>query len=253
MFHLAGKTVLVTGASSGLGAHFARVVAGAGAAVVLAARRTHRLELLADELRAGGTEVLTTSMDVTEIESIKSAFASAEERFGVCDVLVNNAGVADSQAALRTSEESWDFVTDTNLKGAFFVAKEAAARMVRNKCDTGSIINICSILGERPAVGSTSYGASKSGLIHVTKTMAMELARHNIRVNALCPGYFETEMNKDYFATARGQQYIATTPSKRVGRLPELSGPLLLLASPASSFMSGSIITVDGAHLCSSL
>lgn len=252
MFNLAGKTVLVTGASSGLGAHFSRVVAGAGAAVVLAARRTDRLELLADELRAGGTEVLTTSMDVTEVESIKSAFASAEERFGVCNVLVNNAGVADSRAALRTSEESWDFVTDTNLKGAFFVAKEAAARMVRHKCG-GSIINICSILGERPAVGSTSYGASKSGLIHVTKTMAMELARHNIRVNALCPGYFETEMNRDYFATARGQQYIATTPSKRVGRLEELSGPLLLLASPASSFMSGSIIAVDGAHLCSSL
>eukprot|EP00039_Didymoeca_costata_P022712 m.347227 g.347227 ORF g.347227 m.347227 type:complete len:256 (+) comp31886_c0_seq1:23-790(+) len=252
IFSLRGKTVLVTGASSGLGAKFARIVGEAGAQVAIAARRKDRLETLKQDLERSGIPVMSTYMDVLSVDSITKAFSQVEEVFGVCNVVINNAGVADSKPAIRIEEQSWDHVLDTNLKGAFFVAKEAGKRLMRSK-QPGSIINIASILGMRPGIGHASYGSAKAGLLHLNKILALEYARHNIRVNAICPGYFLTEMNRDYFDTEKGIQYIKSTPAGRLGAADELTGPVLLLASDASSYMNGSVLAVDGGHLCSSL
>ena len=195
LFSLENRTALVTGASSGFGAHFARLLAGQGASVVLAARRLERLEALVAELEAGGARALAVGMDVTRRETVSRAFATAERHFGPVTVVANNAGVVDSQLAVDLEEDSWDYTLNTNLKGAWLVAGEAGRRMIAAEA-AGSIVNTASILGLRPAIGQASYATSKAGLVHLTRCLALEWARKDIRVNALCPGFFVTDMNR---------------------------------------------------------
>ena len=252
VFDLGGRVALVTGASSGFGAHFARVLASAGANVVLGARRLERLSALVDDINRHGGSAAAVNMDVLDGESVKFAFDFAERRFGTVDVLVNNAGVAASRRFINSTEEDWDFIVDTNLKAVWRVGRECARRLVDAE-KRGSIVNVASIVGLQPALGEAVYGAAKAGVVHLTKTMAMELLRHDIRVNALCPGYFETEMNADFFATEKGRQFIQQLPPRRLGDLEELNAPLLLLASDAGSFINGVALPVDGGHLTQSL
>lgn len=251
-FSLQGKVALVTGASSGLGAHFARTLASAGATVVAAARRKEKLQQLVEEIAADGGKAVAITMDVTSADSIAAGLEEAESHFAGVDILVNNAGVAGSRHSLKEDEANWDAIMDTNLKGAWRVAHAVANRSVAagKAC---SIINIASILGLRVGFGESSYAISKAAVVHMTKALALELARKQIRVNALCPGYFATEMNSDYLLSERGQSYLEGTTSGRMGELDELSGPLLLLASEAGSFINGAIIPVDGGHLVGSL
>jgi NAD(P)-dependent dehydrogenase (short-subunit alcohol dehydrogenase family) len=245
---LIGKTALITGASSGFGAHFAAVLSGAGASVILAARRVDALEGVAGALRKTGAAVRTLPLDVTDAASVEDASGA----MATVDVLVNNAGIVRGGAALDQTEEDWDAVLDTNLKGAFFVAR-AAAKAMRAAKRAGSIINIASILGERQAGSVLPYAASKAGVIQLTKLLALEWARYDIRVNALAPGYFDTELNRAFWATEPGKALIQRIPQRRLGQLSDLDGPLLLLASEASRFMTGSVLTVDGGHLVSGL
>jgi NAD(P)-dependent dehydrogenase (short-subunit alcohol dehydrogenase family) len=249
VYDLSGKTALVTGASSGLGAHFAAVLADRGANLVLAARRMQALQQLAAEMRlnARGT-VVAMQLDVTDPASVSRAF----ESLGGIDILVNNAGVVRSAPALEQSEAAWDEVMDTNLKGVFLVA-QAAAKAMRASGKGGSIINVASILGVRQASAVLPYGVSKAGVIQMTKVLALELARFKVRVNALVPGYFDTELNREFWSTEAGQALIRRVPQRRLGRPSDLDGPLLLLASDASSFMTGSVLAVDGGHLVSGL
>jgi len=247
IFDVTGKTALVTGASSGFGAHFAKILAQHGANVVVAARRTDRLEALVKDIINDGGQALAVPMDVTKAKSIKTAFNSAEEKFGTVEILSNNAGVADAKMAVHIDEKSWDFVLDTNLKGAWLVAQEAGLRMIAAE-KPGSIINTASILGLRAAISQASYATSKAGVVQLTRVLALEWGRKNIRVNALCPGYFITELNQDYFASDHGKAYIAGTPARRTGELSELTAPFMLLASEAGSFINGVALPVDGAH-----
>jgi len=247
MFDVTGKVALVTGASSGFGAHFAKLLATHGAKVVVAARRMDRLESLVNEINAAGGKALAAALDVTDEDSIKAAFDIAEASFGTVDIVSNNAGVADSKLAKDVTEESWDFVLDTNLKGVWMVAMEAAKRMIKAG-KPGSIVNTASMLGLRVAVSQSTYATSKAGVIHLTKSLALEWSRKNIRVNALCPGYFLTEINEEFFSTGKGQEYITTTPARRTGKLEELSAPFMLLASEAGSFVNGVALPVDGAN-----
>ncbi|MEP5569375.1 MAG: SDR family oxidoreductase [Halioglobus sp.] len=251
-FSLHGKIALVTGASSGLGAHFATVLAAAGASVAVAARRKDKLETLVDDIKRAGGIALAVTMDVTSGESVNSAVEEITESLGPIDILVNNAGVAGSRHSLKEDEANWDFVMDTNLKGAWRVAHTVASNSV-NRSRPCSIINIASILGIRVGDGLSTYAVSKAAVVQMTKAMASELARKDIRVNAICPGYFATEMNSDYLHSPTGQEYLAGTTAGRMGDVDELSGPLLLLASDAGSFMNGTAIPVDGGHLVGSL
>lgn len=251
-FSLAGRVALVTGASSGLGAHFARVLAGAGATVIIGARRVDRLQALQTELAGDGAEVLALALDVTAADSVDKALDAVEARYGAVTILVNNAGVADSRHSLKVDEASWDYIMDTNLKGAWRMAQAVASRCIRAG-SSGSIINIASILGLRVGFGESAYATAKAGLVQLTKAMALELAGKGIRVNAICPGYFSTEMNGDFLSSEQGQAMLQATPSRRPGDMDELAGPLLLLASDAGSFMTGTAIPVDGGHMVSSL
>lgn len=251
-FDLRGRVALVTGASSGFGAHFANVLADAGARVVVGARRRDRLDALVADIAARGGEALSVALDVTVGDSVSAAFDAAERRFGTVDLLVNNAGVAASRRFVKSTEEDWDFIVDTNLKAVWRVARECAQRLIAAQ-RPGCIVNIASIVGLHPALGESIYGAAKAGVVHLTKSMAMELLRHGIRVNALCPGYFETEMNADFFATEKGREFIRKLPPQRLGELDELNAPLLLLASDAGSFINGIALPVDGGHLTLSL
>jgi len=250
-FNLSGRAALVTGASSGLGRHFALTLAQTGAKVALAARRTGSLEEVRSTITGAGGTAVVVELDVTDAASVKRAVAEAADGLGGLDILVNNAGVTASASFLDMDEDAWDRVLDTNLKGCFLVAQEAARRM--RDGGGGSIVNVASILGIRVAGHLASYIAAKGGLVHLTKAMALELARHNIRVNALCPGYVETELNQDFFASDAGKALIKRIPQRRLGRLEDLNGPLLLLCSDAGSYMTGSVIAVDGGHLVSSL
>ncbi len=247
LFDVSSRVALVTGASSGLGRHFAKVLAAHGARVVVAARRLERLQVLVEELCVAGAEAHAVALDVRDSDSIRAAFAAAEEKFGIVDLLSNNAGVADSKLALDLGEASWDYVLDTNLKGNWLVAVEAGRRMIAAG-KPGSIVNTASILGLRVAISQSSYATSKAGLIHLTRSLALEWSRKNIRVNALCPGYFVTELNRDYLESEAGRRYIDTTPLRRTGKLEELTAPFLLLASDAGSFINGVALPVDGAH-----
>jgi NAD(P)-dependent dehydrogenase (short-subunit alcohol dehydrogenase family) len=245
LFSLEGSTALVTGASGVLGAHFARVLHGAGARVVLAARRTEALAALAAEL---GERAASVALDVTEAAGIARAFdAAAALGFGPCDIIVNNAGIAVTKPVLQQTAEDWDGVLDVNLRGCFLVATEAARRLVAAG-RPGSIVNIASILGERIIPGVAGYTAAKAGLLQLTRQLAVELARHRIRVNALAPGYVETPINRDFFASEPGQAMVRRVPQRRLGQVTDLTGPLLLLASPAGAHMTGATLVVDGGH-----
>lgn len=248
-----GVVALVTGASSGLGSHFARLLAGEGAKVVLAARRLERLEALAAELSSAGHAALPVVMDVTDQASVDAAFAAAEAAFGSVTLVVNNAGVpGPSRLALDIAAEDFGQVLDIDLTGAFRVARRAAAVMAGSGTG-GSIVNIASILGLRQTVGVVAYEAAKAGLVQMTKALALEWARHGIRVNALAPGYIRTDINAEFFATAQGQAVVKRIPQRRLGELGDLDGPLLLLASDASRYMTGTVLTVDGGHMVSAL
>jgi NAD(P)-dependent dehydrogenase (short-subunit alcohol dehydrogenase family) len=251
-FLLEGKVALVTGASSGFGLHFAPLLARAGAQVVLAARRTDLIQAEAEKIIADGGKALAVTMDVTSSTSIASALDQIEAVFGVVTVVINNAGITIPKLLLDLSDDDWTNVIDTNLNGVAYVTRETARRMVAAGTG-GSIVNIASILAERVQKALTNYAASKAAVVQFTKVAALELAQHNIRVNALCPGYFQTALNRDWFTTNEGQALIKRIPQRRTGNLEELNGPLLLLASDAGSLMTGAAITVDGGHVLSDL
>ena len=247
-FSLAGETALVTGASSGLGRHFALVLARAGARVAVAARRTDRLADLVREIEAAGGKAVAVGMDVTEAASVEAGFDAAEAALGPVGILVNNAGVTDPAFIVRMTETQWRSVLDVNLDGVFRVGQAAARRMTAAG-NGGSIINIASIVGMGAIKTLGAYAASKAAVLALTRTMALELARDRIRVNAIAPGYISTELNDSFWETEAGKRMIAHVPMRRLGRLEELDGPLLLLASRAGAFMTGSTVVVDGGHL----
>jgi NAD(P)-dependent dehydrogenase (short-subunit alcohol dehydrogenase family) len=251
LFSLEQKTVLITGASSGLGQHFARVLSQAGATVILAARRIDKLQEIVHELDQLGKKAFAVEMDVTNQKSVKNCFDAIQSIANI-DVLINNAGVSVTKPLLDQTEEDFDFVMDTNLKGMWLVATEAARRMRENKI-SGSIVNIASILGERVAGGVAPYAISKAGVIQATKVMALELARYGIRINAILPGYIVTDLNREFLSSELGDKLRSRIPTRRFGELDDLNGPLLLLASDAGKAMSGSCLVVDSGHLVSSL
>ncbi|HTT81222.1 MAG TPA: glucose 1-dehydrogenase [Stellaceae bacterium] len=246
-FSVAGEVAFVTGASAGIGRRFAEVLAAAGAKVALAARREAMLAKLAAEIAARGGTALPVACDVTRQDSIKAAIAAAEERLGALSVLVNNAGVVVSKPLFEHTEEDWDYVVDTNLKGAWLMAREFAHHLVEQR-RPGRIINISSVLASRTIGRVPAYCAAKAGLSHLTQVLAMELARYGILVNAIAPGYVETDFNRAFFQTDAGKALIGRIPLKRLGQAPDLDGALLFLASPASAYVTGAVLAVDGGH-----
>lgn len=253
LFSLGGKVALVTGASSGLGWHFAKVLASAGAEVIAAARREERLKALVEEIEGEGGKARACAMDVTRPESIASAFdkMSASLR-GVPDIVINCAGQTITKPLLEQTEDDWESVIDPNLKGCFLVATEAGRRLV-NAEKPGVIVNVASILGERVGGGIAPYTISKAGVIQATKAMALEMARYGIRVNALLPGYVRTDLNKDFLESDAGEKLRKRIPSRQFCELDDLSGPLLLLCGPGGEAMTGASVAVDRGHLVSSL
>ncbi len=248
LFDLSTETILITGASQGLGRQFARVLAAHGAAVVLAARQTAKLKSLEDEIKAKGGRAAAVAMDVTDAASITGAIDAAEAALGPVTVLINNAGIAIEKLAVEQTEADWDAVIGANLKGAYFTATEVARRMIARKAE-GNIVNIASVLGFGVMKFLSPYTISKAGIVQATKVMALELAGNNIRVNALAPGYIDTEMNHEFWSTPGGERLIKRIPQRRVGAESDLDGAILLLASRASRYMTGSVITVDGGFL----
>ena len=252
LFSLAGRNALVTGASSGLGRAFALTLARAGAQVAVAARRVDKLGEVVAEIERLGGRAEPLAMDVLDRASVIAAFDRMEQRLGTAQIIVNNAGVTGTQRALEVTSEDWKAVIDTNLSGAWMVAQESARRMVDAKVP-GSIVNITSILATRVAGGLPAYVASKAGLRHLTRSLALEWARYGIRVNSLAPGYIVTELNRGFLASEAGESLRARVPVRRFGEFKDLDGALLLLASDAGAYITGAEIVVDGGHLCSSL
>jgi NAD(P)-dependent dehydrogenase (short-subunit alcohol dehydrogenase family) len=248
LFDVSRETILVTGASQGLGRQFARVLSAHGAAVALAARQTAKLKSLEDEIRRNGDRAVAVQMDVTDLASIAKAIDSAEAALGPVSVLINNAGIAVEKLAVEQTEADWDSVVNANLKGAYFAATEMARRMIARKQE-GNIVNIASVLGFGVMKSVSPYTISKAGIIQATKALALELAANRIRVNALAPGYIDTEINHDFWSTPGGERLAKRIPQRRVGAESDLDGAILLLASSASRYMTGSVITVDGGFL----
>lgn len=248
LFSLQGKTALISGASSGLGEHFARVLAEAGATVIVAARRADRLQVLQDDILQAGGQAHAITMDVTSSASVEQAFKQIDELTDKLDILVNNAGISTKPTKfLDLEEEDWGYLLDVNLKGVWRVGREAAIRMKAQ--GSGSIINTGSIYSMVTGIMKADYNVSKVAVDQLTKNMALELGRAGIRVNSLCPGYFASAINEAEFSSERGKAYIAKLVPQRLGQHHELNGPLLLLASDASSFMNGSALVVDGGSL----
>ena len=249
---LSGRVALVTGASSGLGAQFARTLASAGAAVVLAARRVERLKELRAKIEGEGGDAHVVGMDVTDLASIRAAVAHAETEVGSIDILVNNSGVSTTQRIQEVSEEDFDYIFDTNVKGAFFVAQEVGKRMLSRAKGAapgtftgGRIINIASMAGLRPLAQIGAYAMSKAAVVQMTKAMALEWGRFEINVNAICPGYIDTEINHRHWDTEQGKKLINMLPRKRLGKPEDLDALLVLLASSESHFINGAVIAAD--------
>lgn len=247
-FDLSGKSALITGASSGFGRRFAMTLAGAGAHVTVAARRASLLETLVDDLRSRGGTATALSLDVSDPIQVSEAL-SESHRF---DIVVNNAGVAGPSCAIDCDVGEWRRVFDVNVHGAFFVARAAAKAMIAHSRG-GSIINIASITAERPGAAAAAYSSSKAAVAHMTHALAMEWARHGIRVNAISPGYFATDMTDQFLSSDYGQAMVKRIPQRRFGEMSDLDGPLLLLASDASAYMTGAVLVVDGGHLVGAL
>lgn len=251
-FDLSGRTALVTGASSGIGRHMAKTLAQAGAHVIVAARRIDKLQALVEDLKASGAQASAVSLDVTQADSVKRCFEEIEALGLLADIIISNAGTTVAKPALDQTEQDWDDVIDTNLKGCWMVDTEAARRLVAHK-KKGSIINIASILGERVAGAVAPYTTSKAGVIQFTKALALELARYGIRVNAILPGYVVTDLNSAFLASEAGKKLESRIPFRRFCQMQDLDGPLLLLASEAGQAMTGTTLPVDWGHLVSSL
>lgn len=250
IFDLTGKRVLVSGASSGIGLHLAGVFARAGASVALGARRTERLENAVKDFTAEGLRACAVPLDVTRVETIAAAWKLAESELGgPVDILFNNAGTLYAEKFVFQTLSDIERVFDTNLKGAYLVAQEAARHMAQRRA--GSIINVASTAGLRAGGLLSSYGASKAGLIHLTKIMALELASRNVRVNALCPGNIRTDMHKTFSELGLEDNLVKRIPMGKLGESKELEGAALLLASNASSYMTGVVLPVDGGQLLS--
>lgn len=249
---LSGRVALVTGASGGLGAQFAKVLSAAGAGVVLAARRVERLKTLRAELEAADGDAHVVGLDVTDIASIRAAVAHAETEMGPIDILVNNSGVGATQKLTEVTPEDYDHVMNTNTRGAFFVAQEVAKRMIaRSKGEApgtftgGRIVNIASMAGLQvmPQIGV--YCMSKAAVVHMTRAMALEWGRYGINVNAICPGYIDTEINHHVWQTEAGQKMVQAMPRKRVGQPRDLDAVLMMLCANESHFVNGAVISVD--------
>ena len=248
LFDVSREVILITGASQGLGRQFARVLSAHGAAVALAARQTGKLEVLEREIKAKGGRAAAIEMDVTNNASIARGIDAAEAALGPVTVLINNAGIAVEKLAVEQSEADWDAVIGANLKGAYFAAIEVARRMIARKAG-GNIINIASVLGFSVVKFISPYAISKAGVVQTTKALALEFAASDIRVNALAPGYIDTDINHDVWETPAGEKLIKRIPQRRVGHESDLDGAIMLLASHASRYMTGSIVTVDGGFL----
>jgi NAD(P)-dependent dehydrogenase (short-subunit alcohol dehydrogenase family) len=249
---LSGRVAFITGASSGLGAQFARTLAGAGAAVVLASRRLEKLKELRAQIEGEGGNAHVIELDVTDRDSIKSAVAHAETEVGSIDILVNNSGVSTTQRIQDVSEEDYDFMFNTNVKGAFFVAQEVGKRMLARARGAapgtytgGRIVNIASMAGLRvlPQIGV--YCMSKAAVVQMTKAQALEWGKFGINVNAICPGYIDTEINHQHWQTEQGQKLVQMLPRKRVGQARDLDALLVMLCSNESHFINGAVIQAD--------
>jgi hypothetical protein len=252
---LSGRVAFITGASSGLGAQFARTLAAAGAAVVLASRRVEMLKALRADIEAEGGDAHVVALDVTNVASIEAALNFAEREVGPVDILINNSGVSNTQRLQDVREEDFDFIFNTNTRGAFFVAQAVGKRMLARAkdaqeagiegFDAGRIINIASMAGLRvlPQIGV--YCMSKAAVVHMTKAMAVEWGKHGINVNAICPGYIETEINQHHWESPQGQKLVNMLPRKRLGKIDDLDAVLVMLASPQSDFINGAVIAAD--------
>jgi len=247
-FSVKDRTILITGGSSGFGLHFANMLAARGANVVLAARRIKALEAAVRDIGEAGGHAKAIELDVTQPANVAQAIADLP----TLHVVVNNAGISGESRAIDCEADEWRSTFDVNVNAAFEVSRCAARRM-REQGQRGSIINIASITGVRPGAGAAAYSASKAAVIHMTKALAAEWARYGVRINAIAPGYFETDLTREFLASDFGKQMRNRIPQRRFGELAELDGPLLLLASDASSYMTGSVIAVDGGHLSSHL
>lgn len=244
---LDGKTALVTGASSGLGRSFALTLARAGANVAIAARRLEKLEKLAAEIEGLGRKAAAIQLDVTDAGNIKMAVEQTAAALGSLDILINNSGIAPTAAAIDLDEAEWDRCLDTNLKGAWLMAQESARKMIEGG-KGGVIVNTASVLSIRVQKGTAPYAISKAGLLQMTKALALEWARYGIRVNAIAPGYIETDINRDFLKSDPGQQMMKSIPQRRFGQAEDLSGALLFLTSDASQYVTGVFLPVDGGH-----
>lgn len=247
IFDLTGKTALITGGGSGLGREFAFTLCSRGARVILAARRKEKLQDTVNELAQQGWEAASVCMDVADSQSVKDAFQEISG-IGVPDIVVNNAGIIAEPNLIDLEEDEWDRVLDTNLKGAWLVAREAVKAIVAAGKTGGSVINIASILSVCAQKGTGPYAASKAGLVQMTRTMALEWARFGVRVNAIAPGYFGSDMADEYLATDHGKAMLKRIPLRRLGDGADLRAPILMLAGEGSAYMTGSVITVDGGH-----